>query len=266
MEAGPADAPTSRHVNLRHKLASPTDTSLPSPTGGNMGYLGATSFSPFYQEAQRNLTLAEKQAMTQENHGPKRSEIARHQLAEIAISTLRHIPDRASSQLLVRLYSSFNDGWCPPAVVKLEESLWEAFGAILEGGRDQAQLEKMAAKLNQNSSIPLKENPANADEWLGSFSGRNLRWESLGHLFAYWSYGATRLPNSVFIAKDCHCLHRNKPTDLEGEYRQGAGRCIELTRETSNANILLAYLVFKYCLMESQVFGDAGKVHISLYR
>lgn len=230
------------------------------PENNNIGYLGATSFTAFYEEAQNRLSTVWKREPDPETLPLKIVE-AFPRLDEFAISTLRVIPDVATSKLLARMYSSFYGSWCPLAGEWLTESMWATFGGTLgQEPRDEEQLRRMSLKLCRNSAVPLGDNHTGVEEWFAEFSGPKLRWESLGLLFVIWAYGARRLPDKAVLPQDCIELQNNHGSCLVSRYKMAAWKCIELSRDASNSNTLLAFVVFGHCLLESNVSGDAGRL------
>jgi hypothetical protein len=183
-------------------------------------------------------------------------------MGEVALSVLRQIPDRASSKLLARLYSSFYGGWNWLSGQRLNESLWTAFGptALDREPRDEEQLRRMSLAVCRNGAVSLAEDlDTDAQAWFDGYSGPNLRWESLGLLFIFWAGGARRLPERSAICGDCAVLHRAHPSQLVRQYKAAAWKCIELCREAASSNMLLAFLVLGHSLLESNISGDAGK-------
>ncbi|KAL6882292.1 fungal-specific transcription factor domain-containing protein [Trichoderma longibrachiatum] len=242
-----AAAPSSRPASV------PVSSRPPHGPECNIGYLGATSFSAFYEEAQKSLPVAsaenkresESEALTL----PPRSVEVFPLMGDVALSVLRQIPDRASSKLLARLYSSFYGGWNWLSGQRLNESLWTAFGSALDGeGRDEERLRRMSMKVCRNGAVSLGEFHTDAKAWFDEYSGTNLRWESLGLL----------LPDRSAICSDCAVLHHEHPSQLVRQYKAAAWKCIELCRDAASSNMLLAFLVLGHSLLESNISGDAG--------
>ncbi|UKZ52680.1 hypothetical protein TrVGV298_006461 [Trichoderma virens] len=224
------------HINLSRSAAVPSQ----GPQS-NVGYLGATSFSAFYEEAQNSLSVAEKCESESDTMPPFKTIEVFPRLDELAICALRQIPDKASSQLLTRLYTSFYGGWNTLSGRWLNDSLWTAFATTLDREvRDEELLRRMSFKLCRNSAVPLGESHSDPQKWFDEFSGSNLRWESLGLLFVFWAGGARRLPEMTAISSDCEC--------------------IELSRDRANSNVMLAFLVLGHSLLESNESGDAGNL------
>ncbi|KAL7931873.1 fungal-specific transcription factor domain-containing protein [Trichoderma chlorosporum] len=225
----------------------------------NVGYLGATSFSAFFEEAQNSLSATEKCESDSDSMPPLKIVEVFPRLDELAVSALQHIPDKASSQLLTRLYNSSYGAWNKLSGRRLNDSLWTAFGAILDRvARDEEQLRRMSFKLCRNSAVPLGESHTDPQKWFDEFAGSNLRWESLGLLFIFWAGGARRLPDKSAISNDCEALHSAHAGQLVKRYKTAAWKCIELSRDAANGNVMLAFLVLGHSFLESNESGDAG--------
>lgn len=219
-----------------------------------MGYLGATSFSALYEEAQEGLA-----SPLEQDTAPGRVIHVGHGklplgVEESVVSLLQNIPDFESSHTLFRAESSVHDGWYYLAGETLHTSFWSCFGKVFGSKRSEGRLRRVAAWLYANSSIPLENTHTDPKMWLESFSGGKLRWESLGHLFIYWAYGARALSGSCLADQSTH-----RSNDRMRQYKFCASKCIELSRGSSSGNILLAYLVFKHCLLESNLSGDGSE-------
>ncbi|KAH6603827.1 fungal specific transcription factor domain-containing [Trichoderma cornu-damae] len=255
--------------SLRPQAENGSSVSVSVPAGrtppqanlseSNVGYLGATSFSAFYEEAQNCLAVTGKREPDWETTPPLKVVEGFPRLDELALGALRHIPDVASSRLLVKPQSSVYGGWCPLAGEWLNESLWTTFGETLGGSpRDEEQLRRMSFRLCRNGAAPLGETHTDPRKWFEEFSGPNLRWESLGLLFVFWAYGTRWLPDKTVMSKDCDVLQNNHSSHLIRQYRMAAWTCIELSRGAASSNTLLAFLVFGHSLLESNASGDAG--------
>jgi hypothetical protein len=219
-----------------------------------VGYLGATSFSAVFKDTQTVLPPSRR--------GPEQIEDLHLALFEDepkarSVSILRSIPDRETCSALFRLYVSPHDGWCRLAAQILNESLWITFGDVLEGTRSQADLTLMAKTLCRNSSIPLQEEHTDPIEWLRSFSGQKLRWESLGLLFCYWALGTKSLPDNVEL-RSTQQLRDTDRRRLLNKYAVSAGMCVDICKSGSTANSLLAILLYRYGIVQSFISGDAS--------
>lgn len=245
---------------------TPGDNSLLLSHSDHIGYLGATSFSAVFEETQESL------AELRGSHGS----IARgtHEgcelvariapdgaAEEMGIRILRSIPTKSSSYYLLRIYSNPNDGWVRLAAHRALDSMWETFGSHLDGERDEQKLREMSRLLIENSGTPLSEGGphdgvSGGEAWLSEFTGTNLRWEALGVLFTYWSFGTISLTENDATV-ECKKCFRSDRRRLWRQYKEGALRCIEITKECP-ASPLCVYLMYKHVILETMRTGDAS--------
>ncbi|CAM1502487.1 Fc.00g044710.m01.CDS01 [Cosmosporella sp. VM-42] len=118
----------------------------------------------------------------------------------------------------------------------------------------------MADRLSQNSQTPLEDEFLGPEEWVQAFSGINLRWEALGILFTYWSFGALSLTDGSSIVAT-----KADRQALFLDYKENAWKCAELARDCSASNPLLVYLLYKHSLLESVHSGDASLAYWRLH-
>lgn len=240
------------------RLATQPPTELPrdfSPQpDNNVGYLGATSFSAVFQDTQ---TVLPQSARTPEQAEDLQFALFEEHPSSRSLSILRSIPDRATCSALFKLYVNPIDGWCRLAAQILNESLWITFGDVLEGTRTQDNLTTMAKILCRNSSIPLREEHTDPIAWLRSFSGQKMRWESLGLLFCYWALGTKSLPENAEL-RETQQLRDTDRRRLLNKYTLGAGMCVDICKNGSTANSLLAILLYRYGIIQSIISGDAS--------
>ncbi|KID83511.1 Transcription factor, fungi [Metarhizium guizhouense ARSEF 977] len=240
------------------RLATQPPTELPrdfSPQpDNNVGYLGATSFSAVFQDTQ---TVLPQSARTPEQAEDLQFALFEEHPSSRSLSILRSIPDRATCSALFKLNVNPIDGWCRLAAQILNESLWITFGHVLEGTRTQANLTTMARILCRNSSTPLQEEHTDPIAWLRSFSGQKMRWESLGLLFCYWALGTKSLPENAEL-RETQQLRDTDRRRLLNKYTLGAGMCVDICKNGSTANSLLAILLYRYGIIQSIISGDAS--------
>lgn len=156
------------------------------------GYLGFTSFSAVFQETQNSLSLVKGVAIPSGVRTPS-SEIAGSDAAssnlrprdlETCLTVLRLIPDETKALPLFLKHGNPNDGWIRLAAQRLVESLHSTFGPELRS-RTHSDLISMAQVLSFNTARTWLEDEPDAEKWIASLCGRNMRWECLGILFTY---------------------------------------------------------------------------------
>ncbi|EHK50223.1 hypothetical protein TRIATDRAFT_164285, partial [Trichoderma atroviride IMI 206040] len=220
---------------------------LASPSDRISGYLGATSFPEFYRETQKHLDCVAGLEPTRDglagsnNSGMTSTNTVVPDAAafEAAFAVLRLIPEQGGANFLYARNVNPSDAWCRLAVDRLHDSLWKTLGHFLEGERSNEALSQMALFLFQNSSKPLREDFTDPDEWYDAFSGVNFRWESIGILFGYWTFGATSLLEN-------------------GNHEHGTTKCLNLCRLANCNNTMMVFLLHLSSLSASLITGDTG--------
>ncbi|OJJ98281.1 hypothetical protein ASPACDRAFT_1871775 [Aspergillus aculeatus ATCC 16872] len=123
-------------------------------------------------------------------------------LLQLGVQILRNVPDEETcNQLFVRCEVSM-DSCFRLANWQASKLTWDAYRPVLRA-RTPEHLHTLARRLAECTLVPL---PAEQDpeRWVESFSGRKARWELIGVLFTYWSYGCVSLaPDSPAIASYC---------------------------------------------------------------
>lgn len=245
---------------------------LASPSDRVSGYLGATSFPEFYRETQKHLDyVAGLEPARDGLAGSNNSGIASTITAvpdaaafETAFAALRLIPKEGGASFLYARNVNPCDAWCRLAVNRLHDSLWKTLGHFLEGERTNEALSQMALLLFQNSSKPLREDFADPEQWYEAFSGINFRWESIGILFGYWTFGATSLLENGNV-EQCKSLGDHNRRKLMQMYKSGTHKCLDLCRQANSNNSMMVLLIHLSSLTASLITGDTGKLLYILY-
>lgn len=195
---------------------------------------------------------------------------------ETCLNVLRRIPGEDVALSLFLKHANPNDGWIRLAARRLVESLYAAFGRELRSRRP-ADLEDMAQAVSANTARPLAEDEQEPDSgrWMASFSGRRMRWESVGVLFTYWAFAAladhTHQPELLLLLHGARAgagagagqgdggegREVIDPRRVMFAYKEAAQLCMELCRGCA-PNSLLLYLAYKNAVLESVLVGDAA--------
>ena len=207
---------SSGHKRDPPSFSLPTPTSGPSsspilsdpartPTGSETfiksgGFFGPTNFSAIFQENRENLgneviqlsnnsdpycpSFESLQSQTflmlsgrECNRGSPR--------VALGIKVLRALPDRNTCKFLLEWYNnkSREGVFHKPTVIACANSLWTTFERHLTEPRSVEDLEHISTILCTNAETAAREDFESYDMWLASFSGTNLRWETLGSIF-----------------------------------------------------------------------------------
>lgn len=184
----------SRSRGVSSSITTRTDSPehLATPSENSPGYLGFTSFSAVFQETQNSLSMVQGAAVRSGVRTPGSetagSEAASSSLTsqglETCLAVLRLIPDESRALTLFQKHGNPNDGWIRLAARRLVESLPTAFGPELRS-RKRLDLTSMAQLISSNTAKKWQEDEPDAERWITSLCGRNMRWECIGILFTY---------------------------------------------------------------------------------
>ncbi|KXH44020.1 fungal specific transcription factor domain-containing protein [Colletotrichum simmondsii] len=185
------------------------------------------------------------------------------QALETCLIILRHVPDRETGLKLFDSHLNPSDGWIRLAAKHMMISLYDTFPQYFptseQGQRpDDAQLTALARTICGNTAKCVSDEESDPAKWMAQFTGTNLRWESLGVMFAYWELAARYLgPYRPDVGSRFQCV--DEGTKVVMQYRYCLGACIELTKAAgSGGNTLLLFMCSKRTIIESLFSGDAS--------
>lgn len=257
-------------VQSTHQSRSASQVSSPPKDGlheAKIGFMGATSFSAVLQEAQDKLQSMHGSTCPPEFiiHKSHRNEYPEPQKpSDVAINILMNLPDKETSYHLFHRTTKLRDAWCRLAVQRLQDSLWQTFGDVLEpDNRDPELLRAMATKLCYNSTVLMNETHTDPEEWFKEFSGEKFRWESIGILYHAWT--DSLLSDAGFRApENCISLQGRDRMEVILCYKNSAWNCVQFCWSNSSGNTLLAFLLYRHGTIETHIGGDTGK-HCNIY-
>lgn len=172
---------------------------------------------------------------------------------ETSLIVLNRIPVEEDALSLFEKHTNPNDGWMRLAAKRAVEDLFSVFGRTLRS-RKPKDLEEMARLLSSNTAKPFPDDELDSEAWVSSFCGPNMRWESLGILFAYWALGALAdRPHRPELLRNPDQRH----APMTAMYKETADICAQLCRGCT-PNSLLLYSMYKASIIESMLAGDAA--------
>ena len=250
---------------------SNTVTAVASPSSRNYGYLGPTSFSAVFLETQTNLDQDRSPrfgldrtatsvgiGVSTPNSAPLDKLTSVPDTPQTALDVLRMIPDQKTGEVLFRWHVNANASWIRPAAEQMIGTMWRTFGPNLRQHADPSMLREMALQLTYNSNRPLGED-TNPEQWMASFSGKNMRWECLALLFTFWAFGSYKFQlHDVDGLQGLWQSGRDRRKAVL-KYKECAVTCIQLANTSRNANSLILYTVYRYAVLVSNIVGDARK-------
>ncbi|GIJ84879.1 hypothetical protein Asppvi_003730 [Aspergillus pseudoviridinutans] len=266
-EVGQSPSPSRDPVHVPYASENPrvpqqTTPVIDSPTE----YLGPTSFTSVFMEHGDRFELedavrasgsqADRVTDPDLNLPPQPKYAADRQRLQLGAEVLQQIPgERDCSNLFLR-HVNPNDGWIRLAAHHSSEGMWNAFRPSLTR-RSTDKLLTLAAHISANSKATLS-GEQDPQAWLASFTGRQMRWETLGILYTYWAFGAiSSSPQSEAVFRYCQeHLSVMGPKQLTAHLKHYAFLCIDLCRQLGSVNVLFVYLLYKHNILEGILNGD----------
>lgn len=223
------------------------------------GYLGFTSHCTVFEETRNSLSLLHGLRTCEPENCPAKAVgdiVFAHLpllIREMSLIILRYLPGQPDEQMAFHECSGEIKDWTDVAVTCIIKSLQGTFGALLNGG--DAGLEALAEIICNNTLRPLRDDYSGAEAWMDQFCGPNIRWESLGLLWAYLE----RLSDAL------DSLRTRRLDWVDGKQspriaRTCLGYCIDLARHFNRGNDLMVDLYRRKAVIDSMIDGDAGKL------
>ncbi|KAF4456672.1 hypothetical protein F53441_1228 [Fusarium austroafricanum] len=220
------------------------------------GFFGPTSFPAAYLETEANLAAQDPSVINQEApHSPQIStppsgaEIQNmvnmdQGASQLAVRILQALPDKSH----VRPNSAhinLDDEWLGSIGETLITSTWNAFGSYLSDKRNASRLREMGSKICINTRKTLKEDQDDPVAWVESFSGANLRWETVGVIFLYAALDGPSATSS------------GKPDTIR-QYTDYCSSCITLASMGGSSGTLMLYLMYKRSMLHAWMHGETS--------
>lgn len=175
-----------------------------------------------------------------------------YMIRETCLAVLRGLPGQKDEQMTYR-DGSDPKGWTYIAVDRIIRTMRRMFAAVQHLGEEQA-LQAVAQKLCDNTSKPFKKDYPDCKAWLDSFCGSNVRWESIGLLWAHMERAS-----DMFDALNESRLVRSKNNTSIEAARLNLEHCIKLSRHFNEASVFLFDLMRRAGTLTSLVDGELCK-------
>lgn len=189
----------------------------------------------------------------------ERCNLENQQHIDQGIRILHRFPSRVNCDRLLGRYFAVADVMLPePTIRYCHESIWSTYGSYLEEPRTDERLSVMSTELCKNAMCPLPASSSN-QAWTASFSGRNLRWEIVGNLFAIFGLTVMTVADwELLFACNKDGDQWNKKQSGE-ESRECAEACLSLCNDVDSINDFVIALMSATIYLQSFHEGDTSK-------
>lgn len=226
------------------------------------GYLGFTSHCTIFEQTRNSLALYgfNSSACIEEETRQKRLQdgvvFAKlpSVVREMCLDILRSLPGQPNEQMVFRDTPREIKDWTDLAVLRIVTALQTIYAPLMESG-DQG-LERLAEIICNNTTQSIREDCEDADEWMNQFCNPNIRWESLGLMWAQLG----RISDTI---DSMRCKRLNWVDGKESPLmaRHCLGHCIDLSRHFNRGTVLLVDLLRRKATLESMIEGDCSKCY-----
>ena len=236
------------------------------------GFYGPTSFASVFLENQGNFASSlddvgeDREDGTREPWHPTfvNGIPATHAPASIRLDMgsriLGQLPSRDVCQHLIKAHY-WPTSPIPHHVLTeyIFTSTWSVYGTYLEEPRDPRELATLAKKVFLNEQVPLQPSESSI-KYLESFTGQNLRWESIGLMFTFFGIAALALNDrdKLFTTQPVEKNNRKKFAIC---MKQCSEACMVLCDHTDTINDIVLCLLSRLMTLQSIVDGDTSELY-----
>lgn len=174
-------------------------------------------------------------------------------LRETCLIVLRDLPGQSNEQMTYLDGEVEPNGWSYIAIDRIVRSLRRMFAAVEHLG-EEAALEALAQTLCHNTSVPFRSDYPDCQSWLDSFCGPNIRWESIGLLWAHMERAS-----DLFDALNKTLLVRSKNNQSVDTAATNLAHCMTIIRRFTEGNLILLDLSRRVSVLQSLVHGELCK-------
>ncbi|KAL6720316.1 hypothetical protein ACLMJK_002237 [Lecanora helva] len=236
-----------------------------------MGHLGPTSYSAVLREnnlgdSTEDFTHHTTNSILQEYDIAKpssneRCDLEAQEHVDQGVRILNRFPDKALCRRLIDRYFHVCDVILPEQIVDhVHTSIWSTHHEVLSAPNEtrHEKLLMMSRALCKTAMKPLSPS-SNNKEWIESFSGKNLRWEILGNLFALFGLSAMSMSDwdPLFCSTAGDAPSHSK-RQYGGAMRECAEACLALCNDVDAVNEFVVSLMAAIYSLQSIYEGDIG--------
>ena len=141
--------------------------------------------------------------------------------------------------------------------MEIASSLWTTFGRQLKGPRRQDDLEEISGIICKNNESALPEYE-DYQPWLKSLIGMNLRWETLGIVYATVTTAILSLPErDAFFSTQRGSRSNRKEFAIE--MKECVQACVTLSNYQDLINLQMVSLLVRNLILQTVISGDTSK-------
>lgn len=177
----------------------------------------------------------------------------------LVLQVLENIPSAEVCFGLLNKYKNIHISMIDVLVRHVVETLWKTFGGHLASPRSPEKVAAIADVLFANAQIPYPATaPDDGMDWLDTFMGPNLRFESLGLFFCFLGMSYQALPKWDDLLKDQESPHRDSKQAI-WRMKECADACLKMCQVNSDNNEISLALQVCSAILEGLCTGEESK-------
>ncbi|KAF9765281.1 hypothetical protein IL306_002455 [Fusarium sp. DS 682] len=224
------------------------------------GYLGFASYNSAFQGARESLSVSEtgSELASTEVSSPGNDDVCLRSLPlptqQMCLVVLQYLPGRPEAHMVFHDESGPENTttWSHTAVSRIITSLRQLFQSC---ENSESFDEQIADVLCRNTSKPINDTFDKFDDWIEQFSGPNIRWESIGLLWAHLEGLSDAI--STLNYRQLQWVEGKRSSVLSHDHLH---YCIEIARHFTAGNNLLLDLCRRQAALGTIVYGDASPI------
>lgn len=180
---------------------------------------------------------------------------------QLGIDVLKLLSELPICDSLIRKF--YSRSLCVVIPVAMIEAITQSVRAILSSldftGAMDGEIQDLTHQIFQNTSRPLSVDAAmSVDDYFALFTGRNLRWETVGIVFATSGIALMSTPDTdpdvVQVAPDSQARDR-----LRAQIVDASTVCLSFCDQVASVSELLGFCQYNDVMLKTQQFGDSSK-------
>lgn len=178
------------------------------------------------------------------------------------LKALENVPSQEVCIGLLERYKNIHISMADVLVRHAVETLWQTFGGHLATPRAPEKLTAIADVLFANAQTPYPPPPDDGMDWLDTFMGPNLRFETLGVLFCFFGMSYESLPDwdELFKAPENQGRTRKQ---ISWRMKECADICLKMCQATEENNEISLSLQVCTAILEGLCTGEESKFTIT---
>jgi hypothetical protein len=179
------------------------------------------------------------------------------QRVALGAKLLKALPHPNTCEFLLEWYFEKSNEWImhKPTVMAWSSSVLTDFAEELKEPRNPDALHRISEMICRNNEHATQEEFDDYQCWVASFCGANLRWESLGALFAAIVTAILCLPerDAFFVCQG------KKRKQFAMEMKDCVQACVTLSNYMDLINMQMVALLAKNMILQTVLSGDTSK-------